>query len=481
MVMFRRVGRPAFGPLLALGLAASACGGAPHGPPPLPAGIESLDPALAAGIRAAVGHAERNPGDAAAWRQLGGIYFVHGMLEAAESSLDRAVALEENEPRGWYLRAQARYQKGSLEGALADLDRAAALDPAYLPIHWRRGLIQLDRGAPDEAEGQFREAIRLDPKASVGWIGLARAHLARGEEAQAARLLEPLVSADPNDGNVPYALHLLATAYRRAGRTQEAREAMRGAGGAGLRMPDPWLADMGRHRTAFADRLKQAEGLLAHGQADTAIPLLEALRAERPDQAMVLGNLGAAYHMKGDLDRSIDFSKRAIAAQPSYYYAHQTLALATLSSSRAADPEAATALLAEALEHVDKAIELNPSLGNALFIKGLILVRMGRQIEAVDAFKRAWVTGGRKPEWLLEAGKLEWALGRWRDAAVTLEGYLEERPDDAIARYRLATAYLSLDRLDEAERQLDRADGVSPGSRLVREARERLRELRAAR
>src|SRR5262249_35107601 len=155
------------------------------------------------------------------------------------------------------------------------------------------------------------------------WIGLARVYLQRDENERAAGLLERLVAAAPRDG---YSLQLLATAYRRLGRGDEAAAASQvGAKGGG-----PWgdarTDEMLSFRRGYAARLKDATAYIVAGQFPQAIEILEQLRREKPDDIVLMAHLGQVYVAVGRDADGVSLLESVVGRQPDRFEAHVDLA-----------------------------------------------------------------------------------------------------------------------------------------------------------
>jgi CHAT domain-containing protein len=95
---------------------------------------------------------------------------------------------------------------------------------------------------------------------------------------------------------------------------------------------------------------------LADGQLDKAISHLEAALKEKPDDAQIRSDLGAALLEQGRRELQIN------------------------------EPGKAFASLAQALEHISKALQINPDLLEALYNKALSL----QYVQAPEAAREAW-------------------------------------------------------------------------------------------
>jgi tetratricopeptide (TPR) repeat protein len=102
--------------------------------------------------------------------------------------LERALELEpfERQQTARFLLGWCRYYSGDLSGARADLELYLELEPDDTDTHFGLGVVALDEGRLDDAEGSFRRAIDLleGEIAAVEAMGMPsplRADLARAQ------------------------------------------------------------------------------------------------------------------------------------------------------------------------------------------------------------------------------------------------------------------------------------------------------------
>jgi tetratricopeptide (TPR) repeat protein len=96
----------------------------------------------------------------------------------------------------------------------------AAAEPATALDLCRRGQEALERGQDAEAQACFRESVRLDPDLAEAHLGLATAHLGRGEDRQAGDSLAAYLRLRPGHVAVRFQF---AELLLRLGRVEEGR------------------------------------------------------------------------------------------------------------------------------------------------------------------------------------------------------------------------------------------------------------------
>jgi len=417
--------------------------------PPRLADLGATDPEIAALIGQRIDRVSAARSSATAWGALGIAYEANGFAGAASKAYDTASRLEPSNPRWWYRLALIKSRLGDQPGGLAALDRVLELDSTYAPAHWRRGLWLLDQGDPASAEASFSRATKVDPADAGGWVGLARVYLTRGENQRAVEMLERLLNDHPGDR---YALQLLGTAYRRIGREDDARFTLAvGAGGEPV-WCDPWSDQVGSDRRGFASVLKEATALAMAGDFAQAIPLLERLRAARPDDIALLNHLGAIYAASGRLSEAIALLESLLARDPQNFDTHLNLATAH-TFDRA---------FARAESHVDRALAIRPTSARALEAKGVILWQAGRPTEARHVLEAALARDPRQARPRVWIGFL---LDEQRQPAAALpwfEAALRTDPMSADALVGLGMAQFQLGARDAAAMALRRAEQIDP-------------------
>jgi tetratricopeptide (TPR) repeat protein len=161
--------------------------------------------------------------DVSAWRQLGSANLVLQRWEPARAALERAIELAGEEEGLLLALGYAHERIPDVERALELYRRASRLAPRSGRPHYRIGRALMAQGNLEEAEKEFLEAASLDPKMAEPLGFLGELQLKRGANALALETLERAVAVSPEYFEAYY--HL-AQAYRRLGRTDEAREAV---------------------------------------------------------------------------------------------------------------------------------------------------------------------------------------------------------------------------------------------------------------
>jgi predicted TPR repeat methyltransferase len=171
-------------------------------------------------------------------------------------------------------------------------------------------------------------------------------------------------------------------------------------------------------------------GVLAHqqGRNAEALALIERSVALMPDQADWYSNLGIVLQSGDRLDRAIDAYRRAIAIDPSHANAHSNLGVLLRATGQPVEAEAA----------YRAAIRLNPEHIDAYTNLGILLTGLKRTEEAAACYCRVITLRPKHREARKLLALAHCTLGEIGKAADILQEWLEEEPENPIARHMLA-------------------------------------------
>ncbi len=438
--------------------------------PPLPADMSGFDATIVERIENEVAGLRRDPRDAGRWRELGMIYQAHQQFDLAARCYRQSSELVSEEPRTHFYLALVDQRLGRLDESIAGLRRVTELEASFAPAFWRLGLALLEKGEPAAARQAVERAVALAPEDAAAMLALARVHLQSSAPEAAARLLEDHLEAHPDDR---YAHFLLGGAYRRLERGEDAARHLALGQGAEPVWRDPWSEELEERRAGFGAALTAATELLSTETA-RAVAELERLRGRESENVTVLINLGIGYRRLQRLEDSAETLREAVRREPSRGLAHFHLAVTT---TELAHQDADAALLAQALEHAARAVELQPTSTKGHALLGEILAQSGRTEEAVASYRLA-IRDPQDLAWVHRLGALLCELQRWQEAIPVLQGFLERQGDDAEALYLLGAAQANSGEVDDAVATLQRATRLAPQDPKIRQALDQLDQAR---
>lgn len=317
---------------------------------------------------------------------------------------------------------------GALLVAVALTSLACAGDPQVAKRkYYERGQEYFGEGKYREAALEFRNAIKLDPRYAEAHYALGRTHLKLGRWQEAFKSLEKAVDLEPRhvEARLELAeLHLLARNAAAARAELQEVEAI---------APGHVRAQIVLGKLYFAEK-DFPRAVQAFEKAKQAAP-------RNPDlwSACGLARVGAGQHAQAEKD-----FRRAIELDPSSGEAYRNLATLQRLTGARSDVEP---LLQRALAAHPRSLGLHLALAELYF-------QDGRLAEVEQLFIRMRSHAGDFPRLRLELGDF-WM---WRNevarAVREYEAAVAENPDP-IAQKKLISAYLTLERVADAERLND--------------------------
>jgi tetratricopeptide (TPR) repeat protein len=358
-------------------------------------------------------------------------------IEVAEA----AVTMRPDDARCHWLLGQAYALQSEREKALPSLQRAWELDKdkrSYLTTY----LLAL------EAENRFEEALRLltpeeggvvppGPYLMMRRAGL-RNRLDRREEA-----LEDYLAVLEATPEFPNAADHLIRNCRHLGPSPVTISVLSRA------------VELVPHRPDI--RRELARGLILLRQGDEAIPHLEQLLAENPDDPGVLMQLGVLRFGQERLAEAIQLLRRARALNPSLPESNEWLwrALNRADSLRAA------------LLTANEMVAASPESAQAAWYRASSLARLGRSDEALDVLRHAHELDPSHREARLLAAVLLEEKGDFVEARGHLERILQSRPQDRQTLFRMALVEERLGRIEATLKWFGRLLAAHPEDALA--------------
>ena len=266
-------------------------------------------------------------------------FMVEGRLREAQQQFDKASAAYEratilapNEPAALLSLVKLDVAQGHADRAKTRLDALLATRPDHLFGHGLLGEVLALSGHPQEAEVQFREASRVNPKWIAPWLKWGELWLAQKQPNQAVQVIQAGLKANPDSEELQM---LLASAYSTQGQFDNAIAAYDGA----LRL-DPhnvlaannlaallvdYKGDPRSLQKAFAlsrDFEKEAPHPLfldtlgwvrfKMGQQEEALRLMKDAVAKSPEVPMLNYHLGMAYYHSGKTAQARVYISKAL-------------------------------------------------------------------------------------------------------------------------------------------------------------------------
>jgi tetratricopeptide (TPR) repeat protein len=379
------------------------------------AGAHRWDEALRAFDRAA----EREP-ERLEWRRER-VRAAHrsGHLADRLRRLRGAVRPESSLPADMYELALAVSSDGeprSDEEALRLLALVAARLPDEPDVHYRIGLIRLEREDYEDAVAPLERAAELDPRSATTRVALADALGRSGQEDRAREVVRDLAELDPTNQDLERAAAVLA------------------------RLNSPQLhvphALRGAYRDAVSALSEESES------PGEAIQLIDEALAVAPDCAPLITLNGLASVRLGQLGRARTAFERAAELWPGDPTPWMELA--------ALDAEAEDRAAAE--EHLETALQADPLSTDAWAELGRVRYQRQRFEDAARAFRRLVRLDGGSMLSMLWLGRALRRAGQDEAAEDVYRSLLADHPATFEAHVQLGHIYRAR-RLEERDRE----------------------------
>jgi tetratricopeptide (TPR) repeat protein len=164
---------------------------------------------------------KQQPSNVAARAALGAALYSRGKLQDARKELEEVVRVAPKTPRANYTLGAVLFEQKAYEDARSRLERELALDPRCTPCLSRLAHIAYLEGDDARCESWLAKATAID-QADIEAQLVAGMLALRGRRYDAA--IEHLSRVVARSPDFPTARYQLATAYRRAGNAERARE-----------------------------------------------------------------------------------------------------------------------------------------------------------------------------------------------------------------------------------------------------------------
>ncbi len=431
-----------------------------------PSILHGKDPSLVAWVRKSIEAANREPEKSESWLELGYIYEANSLDSLAVVTYDLAIAVNPTNARAWYRIFVVSHRQRDQERADEANSRLLELAPDYAPLHIRSGYWHLDLGRSSEAGSSFQRAVELDSGNPGGHWGLARIMMLENEPDKASELLESLLRRRPDD---PYSYQLLGTAYRQAGRWQEAQRVLANRESAGKVWPDPWHEEVQPYETGLQVELKRVRAYLAQGAPRVAIVTLDHLRKVHPESIIVLKMLGKTLGQTEQWERALDVFSQAQSKAPDDAELFQGIASVYFGMGD----------VDKAMSQLELALAIDSTLASAHAGRGSILMLRRQLPQAALAFQMAARFEPDDPSHLVQLGMVQCDLKQWGEgrtsfmSAVAIDSTLYE------GYLGWAVAERNMGNLRAAEQALLRAEALKPESETVKSLLQTVRRQRS--
>ena len=281
---------------------------------------------------------------AAAWMQLGQVYFAYEFYPAAAGCFTNAVALQTTNAQCWYALAESRLEMADVQGALTAMQEALhRTNSKEESNHCHRFIGDtLERlGRTAEAIREFEKVLTKQPDDVYSLIKVGRLAAQSGDSPRAVAVLELAQKFAPQRHEIA---SLLAQEYRKSGRNELADATLQALQSVDqtrkvqiLARPDAWrTATKALDRSSIALHSRGVAAMNAGYFAQAVNAFEAALRADAKHIPTRV-NLAFCRLELGEVIAAGDLFLSTLNEEPSNEMARKGLALALARSGRADD------------------------------------------------------------------------------------------------------------------------------------------------
>jgi tetratricopeptide (TPR) repeat protein len=346
-------------------------------------------------------------------------------LARSERELTEKIAANPSDVESFRQRGLIRLQQTRLAEALSDLETAVRLAPQNSQTHTDLGTGLFDSGKPQEAIGEARKSISLDDHNFAAEALLGRLLLVSGGDPHEA--IEHMSHSLDIDADQPDLRFDLINALRSIKDYTAAGVQVRILG---VSLPP------GDARREYAQASVDLD--LAH--PDAAILHLRRALKVNPDFAPAQQDLAAALIQSGRWQEASEILGPLVQRDPHSAQLAYMDALVLENTHHAAAAEA----------EANRAIALNPNLGEAYVVLGIAQAFQERHAAALDSLERGAALQPGRFDAQFYLGRERYAVNDAAGAAQALERAVQLRPQDPEARFLLGTALESAGNKDSA-------------------------------
>lgn len=361
----------------------------PLSSPPLPSGLEGMDPEVQQQFHAAHEQlqqllADRTTGGeqlGTAFGRLGMVFHAYRHYRQARDCYLQAETLAPAAERWPYFLALAARARGETAAAESAARRTLALRHGYPPARLLIADGLFDRGKIEQAEQQYAAIIADDESFGDAWTGRARCALASGRPEAAVEYAREALAWSPKASPTHY---LLAQAYSALGERQAAARHFQLLPPANLLLErgtahDPLARELAAIKIGALEHTRKGARAFAEKSYQVSLAEMEQALAANPEmihvryaKAQILRELGRPTDARAELEQ-------LLAQHPEHELSLNLLAVLLVEAGR----------LAEAKSYLVAAVAINPASATALASLATIDRLERRPLDAVDNYRRS--------------------------------------------------------------------------------------------
>src|SRR6266568_3977452 len=293
-------------------------------------------------------------------------------LSKQESRNSQATEAARVDPRAWFAKGQAALENGDLDAAEAAFRQVIAADPRAGAAYSNLGVIAMRRKQWDRAIALLQKAEKLEPKMAGIRLNIGLVEYRRGNYGAAIAPLASVVREQPDSQQARYLLGLCQVFTKHYAEAVKVLEPL-------------WPEKSNEVLYLYTIDIAARES----GQKELDEKILHqmiAAGAETPEFHLIMGK---AFLNRYEVEEATRELERAAELNPNLPFLHFNLGLAY---GRSGDYQRAYAGLAKlyqrqqklepALKMADTMLRITPDYQGGRYLRGRILMQLGREKEA---------------------------------------------------------------------------------------------------
>ena len=145
------------------------------------------------------------------WNDYGIGLLLQGDLRGAQGAFQRVTEIDPKNPDGWVNIGRAALQEGDMDRARTVLEKALAVSPNLARAHFFYAKVLRNDGRYDEAADHLRKVVEQYPRDRVALDDLGHTLFLQRKYAEAVKVLDSVLTIDPEDLQAHYNLMLCYT------------------------------------------------------------------------------------------------------------------------------------------------------------------------------------------------------------------------------------------------------------------------------
>lgn len=312
--------------------------------------------------------------------------------EKALAAIDKLEVKQPDKPMSANLRGRVQLLRKDNAAARKSFERALAIDSAFFPAAASLATMDLAEKRPDEAKKRFESVLAKDPKNKQALLALAQlAAAGGGNKDEVALLLNRAVDANPTD---------------------------------------------------VSARLLLIDFLLRNRDSKQALTVAQSAVAALPNSPELLGALGRAQQISGDVNQAIATYGKLIAMQPLSPQPHLRMAEAQIANKN----------IQAAEQSLRKALEIKPNELDAQRALINLLVESKKYPDARTIARQIKEQRPKEAVGYVLLGDIDVSRRDWNSAIAAYQNGLQETQAPILA-IKLHAALVDSGKSSEADRQ----------------------------